>query len=160
MLKIQQVNDFIKRAQSRDEKTKKKYLVIASSVSMVIVIFLWILYLNTSVPAVTDNTASSTAAETSTFNYLPQPSQNENQNSFFQTLGRGFAEIKDSTGNSFTGAVGSLKNWWTGTINQIKNEFRKTNNLNLENPGTSTESTSEETTTLGAPEAIPPTPLP
>ncbi len=66
---------FIKRLQEADEATKKKWLIIMSGVTMVILIFFWLIYLKSAFVAIG-----------------PAPKE-ENQDSFWQTFIAGFSLI-------------------------------------------------------------------
>ncbi|MCL4399839.1 hypothetical protein M1506_01015 [Patescibacteria group bacterium] len=148
--------DFLAKIQNKDEKTRRKYLYLASSISMFLVIFLWIVYLDYAVPSVQSNVASSTA-ETSTQNFLPAANQSAGQNSFFDTLSNGFSNISGSTKNALGDALNSLKTSITGLFNNVRGELNKTNSFTLENSSSTTTEPNEPTTTI---QAVPTTTLP
>ncbi|MBI4085409.1 MAG: hypothetical protein HY432_02820 [Candidatus Liptonbacteria bacterium] len=81
--------DFIKKLREGDDATKRKWLVLFSSIAMILVVFVWIKYFNTLVTSVG----------------VPQQQENVSEKfTFLQTLESGLATI----GNGIAGLAGSL----------------------------------------------------
>jgi hypothetical protein len=155
----EKTKDFIKKLQEKDEKTKRVYLAVASSVSMIVIVLLWILYLNFTVPMVGQGNATSTAAPTTTIDYIPRPAGNASGNSFLNTLGRGFSNVSDGLVNGVENLTNQIGSFVSRLEEQIRGEFQKTNTFNIQG-GTQTITptfTPPATTTL---ETIPTTTLP
>ncbi len=153
-MKISGVKTFIEEARKKDEKTKKKYLYVASSIATIIVIALWIFYLNITVPAVQDETATSTRDNaTSTLNYIPTTNENANQNSFFKIFGDGLDKVTSGAASGISGLWNNVTNWSVNAWNAVQGTFQKTNTFNVQN-------TQTETATTSSPSPIPPTALP
>ncbi|MCL4404321.1 hypothetical protein M1432_03185 [Patescibacteria group bacterium] len=110
---IIKTKDFIKRLQRSNERTKRRYVYGASAALMVVVVVLWLLYLNITLPTAVPGIATSTA-ETSASETAPTGQ------SFFGTLGRGAAivwgEVAKGVGN-IGGLVGGA---WQGFQKQIQ----------------------------------------
>ena len=51
----QKLNKFIKKIQHSDEATKKRWLIVSSAIAMILVISLWLVYINWTIKAVGDN---------------------------------------------------------------------------------------------------------
>jgi hypothetical protein len=155
----EKAKDFIKKLQEKDEKTKRVYLVAASSVSMIVIILLWVLYLNFTVPTVGQGNATSTATPTTTIDYIPRPAGNTAGNSFLDTLGRGFSNVSDGLVNGVGDIAGQIGSFVSRLERQIRSGFQKTNTFNIQGEVQTTTPTfaPPATTTL---EAIPTTTLP
>jgi len=82
---------FIDNLQKSDEATKKKWLVVLSILSMMVIIALWLVYLNLTVPKMPPVGES--------------PKIEEQKAGFFETLKAGFNsvfnQIRDRTKNAF-----------------------------------------------------------
>ncbi len=156
MPNVGKTKDFIKNLQEKDEKTKRVYLAIASSVSMIAVIILWVLYLNFTVPTVGQGNTTST---TTTIDYLPHPPGNAAGNSFLDTLGRGFSSISDGFTNGVGNITDQIGSFVSRLEKQLRSEFQKTNTFNIQGGSQTNGQPSFEpaTTTL---EVIPTTTLP
>ncbi len=163
MFYAKKISDFISRIQKKDDKTRKKYLYLSSSVSMLIIVALWVAYLSTSVPLVqTAGDASSTAqastSEPVTPNYAVPDKAANNQNSFFDTLGKGLSNISNSTIDGLGNVAGQIKdlavNAWAG----LENNLKKTNDFSVQKGGE--EAVGTETYSTDTLQSIPPTPLP
>lgn len=86
---------FLKTLRRSDEATKKKWVYIVSGISSVFILFLWVAYLNLTLPSLPpppDNILPSTSV-------LPTPSSGSD--SFFSVLGRGFKNITGEIGTGF-----------------------------------------------------------
>ena len=117
---IIKTRDFIRRLQRSNEKTKRRYVYGASAALMIIVVALWLFYLNITLPTAVPEIATSTAVTDVSAN---SPAGQ----SFFGTLGRGAAivwgEVAKGVGN-IGGLVGGA---WQGFQKQIQ----KTNTFEL-----------------------------
>ena len=49
------LNKFIGKIQNSDEATKKRWLIVSSAIAMVLVISLWLVYINWTIKSVGDN---------------------------------------------------------------------------------------------------------
>lgn len=84
----------LRKLQRTDDKTKKRYLVVASTIAMILVIGLWFVYLNLSLPRV--DRAESVVTDIGVL------SQDGNSNeSFIKVLGRGFVNVKEGFSKQF-----------------------------------------------------------
>ena len=163
MFYAKKISDFISQIQKKDDKTRRKYLYLSSSVSMLIIVALWAVYLNTSVPLIqTTGNASSTAqastSEPAAANYAMPDKAAGNQNSFFDTLGKGLSNISNSTIDGLGNVTNQIRNLavnvWTG----LENDLKRTNNFSVQKGGDQAGGTGTYSTdTL---QSIPPTPLP
>ncbi|MFA6407536.1 MAG: hypothetical protein WCV80_02415 [Candidatus Paceibacterota bacterium] len=54
------ITDFIEQLRTKDEETKKWWVVGASAISMIIIVFLWVLYLNITLPSIDTPVSTST----------------------------------------------------------------------------------------------------
>ncbi|MDP3015351.1 MAG: hypothetical protein Q8N28_03020 [bacterium] len=52
---FKKLNKFIGKIQNSDEATKKRWLIVSSAIAMVLVISLWLVYINWTIKAVGDN---------------------------------------------------------------------------------------------------------
>lgn len=158
-MKISGIKTFIREVREKDDKTKKRYLYVASSLTMIVIIGLWVFYLNVTVPAVqsgavtTSTTAASPQEQTSTFNYLPTAKPPADQNSFFGTFGNGLEKITSGAASGVSGIWNGIAGWSVNTWDAISGAFQKKNTFEIQ-------STQTETTTTNNPSPVPPTPLP
>ncbi|MCP6720138.1 MAG: hypothetical protein KJI72_02300 [Patescibacteria group bacterium] len=95
------VNKIVRDARSRlrklqraDDRTKKRYLVVASAATMTLVIGLWFVYLNLSLPRV--NEAESVVTGVGVLNQ-----DEETEESFIKVLGRGFVNVGQGFNKQF-----------------------------------------------------------
>ncbi len=151
------IHRFFKELQRADIKTRKRWLVLLSSVSMILIVALWVLYSRVAFPSYTtvisENTTSTisvsatSTAETAT-QTTPHPSQQGN--SVFDTLGRGITLF----GEELQNGVRTMGDVIGNSFKKATENFKKTNSFELQTPT----NTQNETSTAPAP--IPPTPLP
>lgn len=127
---VKKIGEFIKNIQHSDDRVKKRWLVIFSSIGMAFVIILWVLYLNVTLPPI-----QTTPISTSTEIVAPIQKESTEENSFFNTLGRGWSLIWDKVKNNLNNLQDSVLNGW----DNFKNEMERTNNLNFEKPEEPTE---------------------
>src|SRR3990167_7387460 len=80
---IVKIRERLRIIQRKDESTRKRYLIIASTLAMLLVIFSWFFYLNATLPRAAE-------VKTETQGVLEEP---ESKESFILVLGRGFVSI-------------------------------------------------------------------
>ncbi|MBI4034227.1 MAG: hypothetical protein HY378_01625 [Candidatus Brennerbacteria bacterium] len=83
----------LKKVQRADEKTKRRYLILMSSLTMVVVIGLWFFYLTLTLPEPPASHEAPVGAVV----------REENEDSFFRTIGRGAENIFEGLKNQFKG---------------------------------------------------------
>jgi len=118
------IDQFIRGIRHSDDRTKKRWLVIFSSILMVFVIALWIVYLGIVLPKNSD-----VSEATSTEGIAP-PAQGDTNSSFFSTLGTGMDIIWENIRKSLAGVKDSAETEWSN----VKNLFGRTNELDIEKP--------------------------
>jgi hypothetical protein len=122
---FKKIGEFIKKIQRSDDQTKKKWLVIFSGTGMLIIIVLWVAYLQITLPQTTA-TPESTSTEAS----APANAGADNGNSFFETLGRGWNNIWSGINNGMNSIGNNFSDGWL----KFKDEMNRTNEINLEKP--------------------------
>lgn len=142
----------IKELQRADDGTKKKWLIVISGISMVAIIFLWVIYLNATVPTISKQTArevetsSSEKSAYETFKSGLQTIKNDFDKRFSATkevLEKNLEMIKNQAGQqkeysinppTFTNTIGAGTNsgdsWESGGINLSSTTDTKTDNIN------------------------------
>ncbi len=90
------LRSFIRELQRSDDQRKHRWLVGTSAVSMVIVVGLWVIFLNVSVPTV----SSGVATASGTVHSVPGDETTSPQDSFGAVLGRGFSIVTDTLGRT------------------------------------------------------------
>jgi len=58
------IRELLEKIQNSDEKTKRRYLIIVSAVTMVLVIGLWLIYLKSTISDVGQETINQTTSNT------------------------------------------------------------------------------------------------
>jgi len=58
---LQKIKIWLTTIQNSDEKTKRRYLIIASAITMILIISLWLIYLKSTIQGVNQETASQTS---------------------------------------------------------------------------------------------------
>ena len=109
--------DRLRRVQRADAKTKKRYLIFGSAAAMILVVLLWFFYLSLTLPKV-----ASTSPEAAL------PAQVEESDSFFQVLGRGARNLKDSL-------VREFENFKTGvsqSVSSFVGRFKEAKEFTIE----------------------------
>lgn len=53
---FERLKNFLRRIQNSDEATKKKWLIGASAVSMILVVGLWLIYIQSTIKVITNQT--------------------------------------------------------------------------------------------------------
>jgi hypothetical protein len=115
--------DFIRRLQRSDDKTKKMYVYSASALLMIVIIGLWLFYLNAILPQTTPPNANSTA--------LVAPAESgaaETSPSIWSTFGRGLNLVWEDLG----GAMGNIGNTVSGAWQEFQKQIQRTNTMRLE----------------------------
>lgn len=112
---IVKTNQRLKKIQRGDEKTKKFYLIIFSAVAILLVVGLWLFYLNLNLPKLAETKKSVAGAE-------------ENGNSFFKTFSRGFIGLKDDFLNQLT----KFKDVIDKGLESFKNQIGQSNEISIE----------------------------
>ncbi len=114
--------DLIRRLQRSDDKTKKRYVYGASAALMIVVIGIWLFYLNATLPqaapAAVTSTAPVAAAESGAAGTSP---------SIWSTFGRGFNLVWEDLG----GAVGNIGNTVSGAWQEFQKQIQRTNTMQL-----------------------------
>lgn len=161
MSNISKTKDFIKKLQEKEEKTKRVYLIAASSVSMIVIIALWIAYLNLTIPPAETAGVEASTTPTTTINYLPQQTPQPSGNSFFTTLGRGFSAVYSGAAGGAGNAFGQINDFFSNLGSGLRKELQKTNTFSIQKGDeTTTQAATDTEPATGTLEAIPPTPLP
>lgn len=148
------IHHFFKELQRADIKTRKRWRILLSGVSMLAIVALWVLYSSVAFPSynpVATDTASSTAPATSSVATPPKPAtQSPRGSSILSTLGRGLMLFGEGIKNGLNAVGNAIRS----SFESAASNFKKTNTLELQNPAVN----GNETSTAPAP--IPPTPLP
>ena len=91
---VKDIRARLRRLQRTDDKTKKRYLVVSSTIAMILVIGSWFVYLNLSLPRV-DN------AESVVTNVGVLDQDENNNESFIKVFGRGLVNVKEGFSEQF-----------------------------------------------------------
>lgn len=127
------MGQFIRNIQRSDDKTKKRWLMIFSGTGMLIIIVLWVSYLNVTLPrtsTIPDVTSTVVAA----------PAASEEGMTFFKTLGLGWENVWNNVQNGAQSIWSSISQSWTN----VSQEINRTNDLNLEKPAATPAETAPE----------------
>lgn len=124
---LAKISRFIKEVQRAGDATKKRWLIIFSGAGMLIVIVLWIAYLNVTLPRTAVMPNATSAAPIAPI--MPE----ENNPSFFKILGLGWKTVRQN----IESGVDSLSESLGGSWLKFKERVNRTNDLNLENPAAS-----------------------
>ncbi len=116
--------DFIKRLQRSNDHTKRLYLYGTSAVLMVVVVFLWLVYLNVTLPQAAPEAAATSSAPMP----LAAGGGAKDDTSLFGTLGRGLGIVLGDLGRGFQNIGGTIGRTWQ----EIQNQIQRTNTLQLE----------------------------
>jgi len=54
------IRELLTKIQNSDEKTKRRYLIIMSAITMILIIVLWLIYLKSTIQGVSQETVSQT----------------------------------------------------------------------------------------------------
>lgn len=117
---IADIKNFIKKLQRSDDKTKKRWLVVSSAISMVIIFFLWLAYLNAVVmPETKQEKATATTIKIS---------EGGQKKSFFRTFSIGLKTVTGDLKKQFL----NIKEDFNQTYDNFKNRIQKKNEFILE----------------------------
>lgn len=122
------ISQFIRGIQHSDDRRKRRWLIIFSGILMVLVIALWVAYLDITLPQSTEISAVS-----STEALAPSPIQEKVGSSFFDTLGVGWGIIWGSIQKNVSYIENMAGTEWLN----VKDLFGRTNELNIEKPAAS-----------------------
>ena len=114
---IVKIRERLRMIQRKDESTRKRYLIIASTLAMLLVIFSWFFYLNATLPRAAE-------VKTETQGVLEEP---ESKESFILVLGRGFVSIASRLKRQFE----TTKEGLVKTFSGLTNQFKKKNKFNF-----------------------------
>lgn len=117
---IANIKKFIKKLQRSDDKTKKRWLIVSSAVSMLIIFFLWLTYLNLVVMPKTE------IEKTATTTIIIKNS--EKNRSFFKTFFIGLKIMAENLKNQFT----DIRESFNETYDNFKDQIQKKNEFILE----------------------------
>lgn len=109
----------IREARQKNESEKKRLIIILSSVSMIIVFTLWVMYTNLTLPKLETNTDTGAATPTNTVK--PETGN------LIGTFGKGFSNVSETISEQFQKLTGSLEN----RFGFIKDIVGKQNNFSL-----------------------------
>ena len=145
---MNRLSTYFEKIKNADERTKRRFVAIASSLTMVVVIFLWVVYLNLTLPALTksgDTAGNDTSVASSSVGITPA----EPDSSFLGILARGLRVIGSGAGRQIEVIKEDAIQQFSkiGAFAAKKNETSITPNAAKFEPNTSLE-------------AIPPTKLP
>lgn len=114
------MHTYIERIRNSNERTKKRFIIVASTLSMLVVVSLWVVYLNLTIPSLGGLAAPILSATSSDITSESAPAVND---SFFGVIIRGakviggnitqqFVSLKENAVNEFTkiGGLAAKKN--------------------------------------------------
>ena len=113
--------DFVRRLQRSDDRTKRRYVLSVSTGLMVIIVFLWLVYLNVTMPNLTPTAPEATSTAAASAAAAPEGL------SFFGTFGRGAAIVWDD----LTSGVGNIGNTIGGAWQKFQDQIQRTNTIQL-----------------------------
>jgi len=113
---------FLKKIQHSDDKTKKRWFLMISAISFVIVVSLWVVYLNSQIKSYS---VSEEEVE------IPNIVQKDDSPSVTETFGKGFQNIKDELIDKFKKIGGDINN----SFSSLKVRVEETNEINVESGG-------------------------
>ncbi len=119
--------EFVKRLQRSDDRTKRRYVLGVSAALMIVIVFLWLTYLNLTLPNLAP--AASEATSTAIAPAAAAPASS----SFFGIFGRGAAIVWDDLMNG----LGNIGHTIGGTWQKFQDQIQRTNTIQLN--ATSTE---------------------
>lgn len=148
---MNRLSNYFEKLKSADERTKRRFVAIASSLTMVVVIFLWVVYLNLTLPALTKtrDAGDTTGGDASIASSSVAAAPTEPDSSFLGILARGLKVLGNGAGKQIETIKEDAIQQFSkiGTFAAKKNETSITPNTVKFEPNTSLE-------------AIPPTKLP
>lgn len=94
------IHNYFLRIRNSDERTKRRVVAIASSFTMLIVVLLWVVYLNLTLPTLAP--AVSATADATQENFVNPPAPVSTNDSFFGVIMRGAGVIGGNIAKQFT----------------------------------------------------------
>ena len=110
---VEAISKKIKRIRRSDERTKRNWLLGSTFVAMIIVITLWIGYIQLTLPQVSSPTNATTTA--------PVEEEIEKSDSIFSVFSRGLKVTYQSISKNFSGAIDKVSNIIKNTKERFKN---------------------------------------
>ncbi len=113
---------YLRELRRAPEPRKRRWLIVSSTLAMLLVLGLWVIYLNLTLPTLPPVSANATTTEPATTG-----SQGE---SFFETFGRGLQITAGNLGQKLQDLSQTLNDYFTN----LKNQIQKTNNIEIQPP--------------------------
>ncbi|KKU91604.1 MAG: hypothetical protein UY23_C0001G0210 [Candidatus Jorgensenbacteria bacterium GW2011_GWA1_48_11] len=114
--------EYLRELQRAPDRRKKRWLVISSAAAMLLVLGLWMIYLNMTLPTLPKTTDNAP-------NPAPTSSQNQKE-SFFQIFGRGLEVTFQNLNDKFRTFGSSIGNY----LKEFENKIRESNNFSIQAP--------------------------
>ena len=111
---IKAVSGKIKKIRRSDERTKRNWLIGSTVIMMIVVITLWVGYLNLTLPGIAPS-------ETSTSTVVTQVQETDKSDSVFSVFARGFRITIKSISKNFSGTTGKISDLIFRTKQRLKN---------------------------------------
>jgi hypothetical protein len=115
------IGQFIGGIRRSDDRRKKRWLTIFSGTLMVLIVVLWVVYLNVTLPQIPNIPEENPPA-------VPAPKTAGP--AFFDTLGNGFENVWKSIAENAERVRNTAVEEWL----KLKSQMTRTNELNLEKP--------------------------
>ena len=115
---LTKTSEFLRRVRRSNDREKKRWMIFFSAIGMIVVVVLWMTYLNITLPR---SSADEMSASPKEIGISP---------SFFNTLGTGWDSVWKSIKNNANSIGGNLESQWLNLVEQAK----RTNDVNLEKP--------------------------
>lgn len=103
------IKAFIKKLQRLPESAKRKWLLAASALSMIVILGLWFLYLNFSLPSIAEE--------------KPKEQPKKDEEGIGDIMFRGFENLRSDFGERWSAFKGDLSK----NLDQLKNQFETRN---------------------------------
>jgi hypothetical protein len=110
---FRKVNKKIKELRRSDQKTKRYWLIGSTILVMIVIVALWVLYLNVTLPKVTQNENGSES--------VSEIEEETENNSVLFTLNRGFKKTISSASNTFKKFSQRISELITKTKDNLEN---------------------------------------
>lgn len=119
------IRNFILKIRRSDETIKRRWVYLVSGIGILLVLLLWVGYLNLIIPKLSPPSETATAVTNTA------PEQKEESGSFFGVLGRGFKKIGSDLGAGFS----SIGDSFSKTYENAKQSFGGTKtDVQVESP--------------------------
>ncbi|MCX6788399.1 MAG: hypothetical protein WCO21_01950 [bacterium] len=115
------IHNYVSKIRNSDEKIKNRFVAIASAITMIGIIFVWLMYLNITIPSISAENKS--AEEIPKIDFTGQVMNKPVDNSFFGIIKRGFSVM----GQNIVGQFSALKNDASDSFSKIKGLASKKN---------------------------------